>query len=183
MPKILVTNTEFKDKEYDLKDESVSIGRMEDNQIELSEASLSSHHALLNRHESGNYLLKDNGSTNGTYLNGEKLTGEKLLKNGDKIRFGQLMCDYHSEIAVEEPAVEPTESSEKKKPGSPPPTSSAPATAATPPGGAAPMTSVAPANFKDLKKDKSPLSVINVILTFVAGLCVAVTLGRLLGFI
>ncbi|MDK3160290.1 FHA domain-containing protein [Kamptonema cortianum] len=117
MPKILVTNTEFKDKEYDLKDESVSIGRMEDNQIELSEASLSSHHALLNRHESGNYLLKDNGSTNGTYLNGEKLTGEKLLKNGDKIRFGQLMCDYHSEIAVEEPAVEPTESSEKKKAG------------------------------------------------------------------
>ncbi len=35
-----------------------------------------------------NYLLRDLGSRNGTYLNGEKIAGDRNLSHGDKLRFG-----------------------------------------------------------------------------------------------
>ncbi|MFI5281170.1 MAG: trypsin-like peptidase domain-containing protein [Gemmatimonadales bacterium] len=34
------------------------------------------------------YVLRDLGSTNGTYVNGEKLAGERTLNDGDALRFG-----------------------------------------------------------------------------------------------
>jgi len=185
MPKLVVTNTEFKDREFELKDESISIGRLEDNQIELPESSLSSHHALFNRHESGNFILKDNSSTNGTYLNGDKLLSEKLLKNGDKMRFGQMLCDYVSEIpspATEEPSKvqdtaqnKKTNKSDSDSPKAPQDTQStvSPSHTASPPA----------STFKGLKKEKSPMTVINIVLIFIAGLFVAVTLARLMGIL
>lgn len=184
MPKIVVTNTEFKDKEFELKEESLSIGRLEDNQIELPESSLSSHHAIFNRHESGNFILKDNASTNGTYLNGEKLTSEKLLKDGDKIRFGQMHCDYISEISSSvtttlssvEKTTENIETVQSRGEKALPTPETIPTSSVNPP--ASPSN-----NFKGLKKEKSPMTVINIILVFIAGLCVTVTLARLMGFL
>ena len=185
MPKIVVTNTEFKDKEFELKEESISIGRLEDNQIELAESSLSSHHALFNRHESGNFILKDNSSTNGTYLNGEKLTSEKLLKDGDKIRFGQMHCDYISEIAnpVSNASSQEEQLLENKKINKS--ASDTPSHSQDTSSSSSPVTPpVSPANsFKGLKKEKSPMTVINIVLVFIACLCVAVTLARLMGIL
>lgn len=179
MPKIVVSNTEFKGKEFELTDESISIGRMEDNQIEIPEASMSSHHAFFNKHESGNFILKDNASTNGTFLNGDKLTGEKLLKPDDKIRFGQLMIDYISEIGESEEMPTQTEEKTDQKPASEKreiPVSPTPA---------APVESslAVKSAFKGLKKDKSPLTMINIILTLIALLALTLLTMRILGFI
>jgi S1-C subfamily serine protease len=48
---------------------------------------VSARHAEIRSTEAG-YLIHDTGSTNGTYVNGQKVVGSKDLKDGDKIRFG-----------------------------------------------------------------------------------------------
>ncbi|MEO8634149.1 MAG: trypsin-like peptidase domain-containing protein [Gemmatimonadales bacterium] len=48
---------------------------------------VSGHHAKVIR-EGDLYLLRDLGSTNGTLVNGKRLTGDHVLVSGDKIRFG-----------------------------------------------------------------------------------------------
>ncbi len=59
------------------------------------------------------FLLRDLGSTNGTFINGEKLTGDRQLKDGDSMRFGvhgpevsfHLVREEHDEAEVVMPAV------------------------------------------------------------------------------
>ncbi|MBE6395422.1 MAG: FHA domain-containing protein [Lentisphaerae bacterium] len=55
-------------------------------EIHLTDTLVSRKHAVLKVHDDGECWIEDTGSRNGTYVNGEKLSGkERLLKNGDKI--------------------------------------------------------------------------------------------------
>lgn len=65
----------------------LSIGRLGDNDVQLDEASVSSRHAEIVAQD-GAVLLRDLDSTNGTFLNGEQVTGEHPLNEGDEIYFG-----------------------------------------------------------------------------------------------
>lgn len=68
--------------------EPLTIGRHEDNAIQLNDGSVSGHHAVvLKRGEI--FLLKDLGSTNGTRVNGASVV-EAVLKDGDKLVFGDV---------------------------------------------------------------------------------------------
>jgi uncharacterized protein YkwD len=65
----------------------VSIGSAADNDFVLASETISRHHAIL----AGNgteYRVTDLGSTNGTYVNGRRVTGSATVKSGDEIRFG-----------------------------------------------------------------------------------------------
>ncbi|HWE36019.1 MAG TPA: GGDEF domain-containing protein [Isosphaeraceae bacterium] len=66
------------------------LGRGVDNVIQLPESSISRHHAALKADDDGHVRLVDLGSTNGTYLNGERVAPHTpiLLRDGDRIRFG-----------------------------------------------------------------------------------------------
>ena len=70
---------------------AVTLGRGADNAITLADAGVSSRHAQL-QWQSGALHLTDLGSTNGTFVNGEKLAPHvaRRLKVGDRLRFGQL---------------------------------------------------------------------------------------------
>ena len=71
---------------YDLSDGAL-LGRSEQADIQLEDGFASSSHARLVPH--GDVIvLEDLGSTNGTYLNGEPLSGPQPLHVGDKIRIG-----------------------------------------------------------------------------------------------
>ncbi len=71
---------------YDLSDGAL-LGRGEQADIQLEDAFASSRHARLVPH--GDVIvLEDLGSTNGTYLNGEPLSGPQPLHAGDRIRIG-----------------------------------------------------------------------------------------------
>jgi hypothetical protein len=48
---------------------------------------VSGHHAEIRRARTG-YLVRDLGSTNGTYINGQRIAGEQALRLGDEVRFG-----------------------------------------------------------------------------------------------
>lgn len=68
--------------------EGATIGRAEGNDITIASDMASRRHARVYAAPDG-YRLQDLGSSNGTYLNGERLQGaERLLRNGDTIQVG-----------------------------------------------------------------------------------------------
>jgi hypothetical protein len=71
---------------YDLSEGAV-LGRGTEADIVLQDTFSSSRHARL-APQGGAVVLEDLGSTNGTYLNGEPLTGPQPLHDGDRIRIG-----------------------------------------------------------------------------------------------
>jgi pSer/pThr/pTyr-binding forkhead associated (FHA) protein len=66
----------------------VKIGRAEDNDITLNKDEFASgHHARIESQRDGVWVL-DLGSTNGTFVNGKRLDGRRLLKEGDVVQIG-----------------------------------------------------------------------------------------------
>ena len=63
-------------------------GRLPDNDIVLDDKRVSRHHAEVTQ-QSGRWILRDTGSTNGTAVNG-KIVREAILKPGDRISLGGL---------------------------------------------------------------------------------------------
>ena len=63
------------------------IGRETDNDVVLDDPATSRHHAEILFHD-GQYVVKDLGSANGTYVN-EQRVSERALADGDAIRVGQ----------------------------------------------------------------------------------------------
>ena len=73
-------------KEFELTRPEVIIGRDPNVDVTFPSPAVSRRHARLTREGEG-YMLEDLGSSNGTYLNGERLSERRLLKTGDQIRF------------------------------------------------------------------------------------------------
>jgi pSer/pThr/pTyr-binding forkhead associated (FHA) protein len=85
------------------------IGRNEDNDICIEDVLASREHALIERLKSeqgeslSNYVVRDLGSTNGTFVNHEQVSAH-LLVEGDMIRIGQAFFKYseHDHPELEE---------------------------------------------------------------------------------
>ncbi|HZJ17269.1 MAG TPA: FHA domain-containing protein, partial [Chthoniobacteraceae bacterium] len=69
MPKLQISLPDGTQNSFDLIEDTITVGRVEDNMIQIDDASVSSHHAELVR-DGDDYLLRDLDSTNGTRLNG-----------------------------------------------------------------------------------------------------------------
>jgi pSer/pThr/pTyr-binding forkhead associated (FHA) protein len=95
MPRLVAQSPEFAGKSFELSGKEVTVGRLEDNGIQLEHASVSGHHAVLTLDEL-DYALKDLDSTNGSRVNGEKITSQKLRRN-DMVRLGNIELLYDSE--------------------------------------------------------------------------------------
>ena len=80
---------------YDLE-EGATLGRGDSAEIRLEDAYASSAHARITR-QGTVMVLEDLGSTNGTYLNEELLTGPAPLHPGDRIRIGESEFTYEVE--------------------------------------------------------------------------------------
>src|SRR5438874_9560788 len=76
------------------------IGRGEQNDLRLNDASVSRHHAFLRRVD-GRYLLSDVGSQNGTFVNGRRVHAPSALQSGDRIRAGTTELIFHLDAPVE----------------------------------------------------------------------------------
>jgi pSer/pThr/pTyr-binding forkhead associated (FHA) protein len=68
--------------------DTLRIGRMKENDIVISNASVSRFHALLRR-EHGRVILEDSGSGNGCYVNGTRIANSVALEPGDEILIGK----------------------------------------------------------------------------------------------
>jgi hypothetical protein len=78
---------------YGITGGGVTLGRG-DVEIQLEDPFASSRHARISRH-GHTVVLEDLGSTNGTYLNDELLTGPQPLHDGDRIRIGDSEFSYN----------------------------------------------------------------------------------------
>lgn len=88
MLRLVVLSSGMTGRTHELKLDKTSIGRIEDNSFQVAEPSVSSHHCeVLLR--SGDVVVRDLDSTNGTYIGGEKIT-ERPLKPGQILRLGQV---------------------------------------------------------------------------------------------
>ncbi len=77
---------------YDLM-EPVTLGRGSV-ELRLEDPFASTRHAMITR-QGRTVVIEDLGSTNGTYLNGEPLTGPQPLHDGDQIRIGDSQFTYY----------------------------------------------------------------------------------------
>ena len=73
-------------------EQPVVIGR-EQGDLPLRDGRISRNHAEVEL-EGTRYVVRDLGSTNGTMLNGERLQGERILQDGDKILLGQTVIKF-----------------------------------------------------------------------------------------
>jgi len=88
MAKLVILNQGMTGRTFELNVERNTVGRVEDNTFQIADASVSSHHAeILLR--GADIVIKDLNSTNGTFINGEKVS-EVVLKPGQTLRFGQV---------------------------------------------------------------------------------------------
>mgnify|MGYP006305945941 CR=1 FL=1 len=70
---------------WKVKKNSMTLGRADDCDIVIPDRQISRYHARIEQ-DVGGYLLRDLGSKNGTYVNGELLRGQPYrLKDGDEI--------------------------------------------------------------------------------------------------
>ena len=91
-PKFTVLYEKLRGKNFEINQDTMSIGRKDSCDIQLADGSVSSHHADIIRTEQDgevSYILRDNDSTNGTKINNEPIT-EQVLKNSDLISFGHV---------------------------------------------------------------------------------------------
>jgi pSer/pThr/pTyr-binding forkhead associated (FHA) protein len=92
-------------QEYPLDGRTITIiGREPINDIPLNDPEISRRHARID-FDGGRYLLEDLGSTNGTYLNGRRLTEPAPLKNGDVVEFGEsISLTFQNEATADQTA-------------------------------------------------------------------------------
>jgi len=88
MPKLVILTEALKGRTHELTVEKTTIGRVEDNTFQIAEPSVSSHHCEILLRGS-DVVVKDLNSTNGSFINGEKIT-ESTLKPGQTLRLGQI---------------------------------------------------------------------------------------------
>lgn len=88
MSKLVLLSEGFAGRTYELNVEKTTVGRVEDNAFQITEPSVSSHHAEIIL-RGNDVVVKDLNSTNGTYINGEKVT-EAVLKPGQVLKLGQV---------------------------------------------------------------------------------------------
>lgn len=71
-----------------------TIGRAAENDVRIDEGFISRRHAVVAR-EGDDTVIEDLGSTNGTYVNGERI-GRRILRNGDLVNLGTL--EFHFSV-------------------------------------------------------------------------------------
>lgn len=70
-----------------------SLGRHPNNSIQLLDKIVSKEHCILEQRDGG-VVLRDLGSLNGTYVNGERVRGEMMLRHGDEIALGSTRARF-----------------------------------------------------------------------------------------
>lgn len=78
---------------YDLPDQEIIIGRDPSCFITVEDGKVSSKHLRLS-YVQGVWRAVDLGSTNGSYCNGQRLSGQYELVNGDEIRIGDTVLEF-----------------------------------------------------------------------------------------
>jgi pSer/pThr/pTyr-binding forkhead associated (FHA) protein len=78
---------------YLLEQSVTTIGRSPENDVFLDDVTVSRKHAVLDRREDGMFFVRDVGSLNGTYVNGEQVE-QTTLASGDEVQIGMFKLAF-----------------------------------------------------------------------------------------
>lgn len=99
MSKLILTLDGAVIREYPIEKDSLSIGRKHGNDIQLNDLTVSGRHALII--SMGEHIYVDDlGSTNGTLMNGARVT-KTLIKHGDVIQVGNYQFTFYNDTETE----------------------------------------------------------------------------------
>ena len=97
----------------------ITIGRSTENSdIVVNDEKVSRNHLQMVMDDNGNYSVVDLGSTNGTYVNGQRISGEVRLRLGDEVRIGQTVLPWQNYFVTssQQPIVNPPMPPQPHKP-------------------------------------------------------------------
>ena len=117
-------------KVFELVKDNLTIGRDVSADIANNDPEISRTHARLTAQADG-YLVEDLGSTNGTFINGQRLTAPKLLRPGENLGLGETVVLDFSRVADSAATVVMPAKAMPGAVSAPPPTSSSVAETAT----------------------------------------------------
>ena len=92
---LVVTAGPLKSTRITLGEQPILIGRADDSTLVLTDDSASSRHARLTN-RGGQWYVEDLGSTNGTYLDQQRVQGPLLVNPGQPIRIGQTALELRT---------------------------------------------------------------------------------------
>lgn len=110
MAKLILTFNKQVINEYPFAKDSITLGRQEDNAIVIDNLAVSGYHAKIDK-VGGEYILTDLQSTNGTFVNEQKVVSHRL-SHGDNIIIGKHVLLF---VATEKEKIE-EEGEDKKLP-------------------------------------------------------------------
>jgi pSer/pThr/pTyr-binding forkhead associated (FHA) protein len=121
MPSLILLLEGTERQTYPLGKATLMVGRDSNSNLQLPSTSISANHASI-VFQDGEFVLRDNGSPNGSFVNGEKIT-RRVLAQHDIIRFGEytflvdLEDDHGLDIDENKKANPTSEEAEEEKSG------------------------------------------------------------------
>ncbi len=76
-----------------LDQDATTVGRSTDGDVFLDDVTVSRKHAIFERRDRGAWFVRDVGSLNGTYVNGEQVDETKLA-SGDEVQIGRFKLTF-----------------------------------------------------------------------------------------
>lgn len=90
---IVITEKGGKKKRVEFDEESITVGRVQGNQVILPRGNVSKQHCKV-EYRGGEFRLSDIGSTNGTYVNGRRISAVTIVQPGDKVYVGEFILGF-----------------------------------------------------------------------------------------
>lgn len=108
MFRVTVTEKDGQASSYDFDDvkSEVSIGRVKGNDIVLPKGNVSKRHSRIVVKD-GKFIIVDLKSTNGTFVNGRKISSPHVVKGDDKVYIGDFVLGIDTSVALAPPAPAP----------------------------------------------------------------------------
>jgi pilus assembly protein CpaF len=100
---VVITEKEGAERRLTFSESEVTVGRVPGNDVVLPKGNVSKRHSRIVRKDN-RFIVVDLKSTNGTYVNGRKITSPLVVKEGDKIYVGDFVLTLESEAGMSVPA-------------------------------------------------------------------------------
>lgn len=115
-------------KVFELSKQEIIIGRDVNADVVVNIAEVSRRHARM-RMEASGFVIEDLGSTNGTFVNGQRLTGPYVLRPGERIQLGEAVTfayqvsqfDLNATVVTPSSSVDTVSGAKPVMPPAPPP--------------------------------------------------------------
>ncbi|MDX1492562.1 MAG: FHA domain-containing protein [Longimicrobiales bacterium] len=119
MPKLTLLLGRRVMQAYDFKQASIIVGRDDGADVLIDNPSVSRRHAEIRLDDNG-WVVEDLGSSNGTYFQGQKITGAQSIGLGDEIGFGKFSIIFGKALGEGEvPVAKPSPMADKPAPSRP----------------------------------------------------------------